>query len=454
MDTSSVIVAIASAPGPSARGIVRLSGAGCNGVLTAVLSAPPPRGRGVHRARLAAPAPSCPCLVITMPGPASSTGEDCAELHLPGNPYLLEQVVNAIVGTSKGAARRAGPGEFSARAVLLGRQSLHQVQRVAAAVAAETQAQLNAANDLRTRRAGIDTERAADSVANLLALVEAGIDFTDQEDVSAIAPAELAQRAAGLAAQLRSAVRASAGSETLLAAPLAILGGAPNAGKSSLFNALLQRNRAVASDRMGSTRDVIVEPMELSGGITIMLADAPGVHQASSTLDVLVQQRAEEALASADIVLWCTPAGQRAVPLPPVRGAVIHVNTMCDLVPDVVERTDVTHAPVCTSALRGQGLTLLRAELARAWNQRASAEGAQRVELGSLHRLLAEQAAQALEDAAHLAGQAAPRARQFHSPELVAASLRTALDRLGEVAGAIPPDDVLGRLFSKFCVGK
>jgi tRNA modification GTPase len=454
MDTSSVIVAIASAAGPSARGIVRLSGAGCWEVLSGVMNDTPPRARGVYHARLTSPAPHCPCLVITTPGPASSTGEDCAELHLTGNPYLLEQTVHAIVHASGGAARRAGPGEFSARAVLLGRQTLEQVQRVAAAVAAETQAQLSAANDLRTRRAGLSTERAADQVANLLALVEAGIDFTDQEDVSAIAPADLAQQAAGLAAELRSAVHASAGSESLLAAPLAILAGPPNAGKSSLFNALLGRSRAVASRQVGSTRDVIVEPLELSEGITMMLADAPGLREADSPLDVLVQQRAEEALASADLVLWCTPAGQKAEPPPPVRGAVIHVTTMCDLAPGMTERTPSVHTAVRTSATRGQGLTQLRTELEVAWNHRTSTRGAQRVDVIGLHRLLAEQAAQALEDAAQLAGQAAPNARQFASPELVAATLRVALDRLGEVAGAIPPDDVLGRLFSKFCVGK
>ena len=201
-----VIVAVASPPGRSVRGIVRLSGQDAWRAAAAVLSEDPASApvragaRGIQFTMLGSP--RIPVIVITMPGPRSATGEDCAEIHLPGNPALLERVVEAIVEASGGAARRAHPGEFSVRAVLNGRAAVADVERVAASIAAETDAQWRAARGLDDAASTAAARTAADEVADVLALVEAGIDFTDQEGVEAIPRADLERRVAGVRAAL------------------------------------------------------------------------------------------------------------------------------------------------------------------------------------------------------------------------------------------------------------
>ena len=457
MDTRSVIVAVASPPGAALRGLVRLSGADCCAVVRAVAAWGDTEGqhnpwsRGAYRAALrsvGAPAttprlPPCPCMLLVMPGPASATGEDCAELHLPGNPHLLERVAQACVhaGTAAGAlVRRAGPGEFSTRAVLNGRTTLADAERVAMRVAAVTDAQLAAAEALRANAAGQAAAHAADALATLLALVEAGIDFTDQEGVQAIAPARLAEELRRLCATLEAQLAQEAAREAALDAPLVVLAGAPNAGKSSLFNALLGRPRAVASPEAGTTRDELREPLPLPDGTTALLTDIPGLCQPHEALDALMQAQAERALAAADLVVWCTPAdaapaaGTARAATTLAATAALHVHTKCDLAPA---------PPLCTSAHTGQGLAELRAAIAAALAARQTQTGQARAVLGAAHRALLADATHALRDAA-----------QATQPELQAAAMRTALDRLGEVAGQIPPDDVLGRLFSRFCVGK
>jgi tRNA modification GTPase len=477
VDTRSIIVAVASPPGASLRGVVRLSGAGCRELVAelaavteaATVAAPALGGgatlaRGIHIARLRAPAPACACLVAVMPGPGSATGEDCVEVHVVGNPHLLERVCAAAVEAGRGACRRALPGEFSARAVLNGRLTLAEAERVAGAVAAATDAQLAAANALRANAAGLHTHAAADAVTTLLALVEAGIDFTDQEDVSAIAPAELARQAGALAERLDALVAESAGAEAAIAAPLVVLAGPPNAGKSSLFNALLGRERAVASPEAGTTRDVLREPLALPDGSTALLADAPGLDRSVSALDVLMQQHAEAALAEADVVLWCAPvtesegqdggdasavASSASPPPPGLRATVVRVATMSDRAP-----TTLGQRAIRTSALTGTGLDDLRREIAGAVGNRSSVGAGERLMLGAAQRELLGLATSALREAVALCETASVGARAMPSAELVAASLREALDRLGEVAGAVPPDDVLGRLFARFCIGK
>lgn len=488
MDTQSVIVAVASPAGAALRGVVRASGAGAIALAERVAErtaervaeraaeraaergacASPERtieravdriaARGVHLARLRAPLPPCPCLVVAMPGPASSTGEDTVELHLVGNPALLERVAAALVHAGSPSARRAGPGEFSARAVLNGRMTVAEAERVAAAVGAATDAQLHAANALRTDRVGALATDACDTVATLLALVEAGIDFTDQEDVSAIAPARLSRECATLAARVREVALGATARAVEASAPLVLLAGAPNAGKSSLFNALLGRPRAVASHHAGTTRDAIEEPLALPGGTHAVLCDAPGLDRSATELDALMQAQAEAALERADVVLWCTPcrriAGHRApeqrIP-PPVRAEVLDVATKCDA--DAAPSHPDSNA-LRTSAVTGQGLPELRSAIEAAVHRLAHHSGALRAGSGTVRAELLAAAAESLEVAADLAARAPSGARAVPHPELVASSLRTALDRLGEVAGAVPPDEVLGRLFSRFCIGK
>jgi tRNA modification GTPase len=440
MDTDGTIVAVASPPGRAARGIVRASGREACAAAAAVLAGDCPareaiaaRRRGVHAARLRDPA--IPVLVLVMPGPESATGEDCTEIHAPGNPALLERIVAAAVAGAGGNARRAAPGEFSARAVLAGRTDIAGAERVAAAIAAETDAGLAAAERLRSGAAHAAVAADAEEVAAVLALVEAGIDFTDQEDVVAIARPELERRIAAVRDSLRARASRARAQEAASHAPRVVLVGAPNAGKSSLFNALVGAERTVAADGRGTTRDAVEHALRLPGGEAV-LVDLPGIEEAEGELDVLAQRRAGDEIDRADLLLECSEDGSAADAALPAGVPSIRVRTKADA------RRDGPREAVATSAVTGAGIEALRSRIAAALAS-AAPRAAGDAALGAARRALVAEAAGSLDSAL-----------REHAPELVAACLRTALDRLGEVSGAIPPDDVLGRLFAGFCVGK
>ena len=445
MDAERTIVAVASPAGASARGIVRTSGpcawTHVRAILSDVDALPARPSRGVFVARLTAP--PVPVMIVCMPGPSSATGEECVEIHAPGNPLLLERVVDAVIAATQGGARRAHPGEFSARAVLSGAATLADADRVAHVIAAETDAQLEAARLLEHDAAARAAAEDAETLAGTLALVEAGIDFTDQEDVVAIARTELARRIEALRSRIRGRLASEHGSGRAAGAVRIVLAGEPNAGKSSLFNALLGHVRAVESPQRGTTRDAIEEALVLPGGMHAVLVDVPGLEEATEALDVRMQARTADALRRADVVVWCDDGGGGGVDAMRSVGAdlrnarVLHVRTKCDR-----DTPGATTASIATSARTGAGLDALRSALADAAS-RATPKSTAAAQLGSARAELLVEAERALAGAA---GETAP--------ELVAANLRIALDRLGEVAGAIPPDDVLGRLFAHFCIGK
>ena len=447
MDTVSTIVAVASPPGHAARGIVRASGReACAHVAAAIDPACAERSdvvarrRGVHAVRLADPA--IPALVLVMPGPTSATGEDCVEVHAAGNPLVLERIAAAIVSRGAGGARRAAGGEFSARAVINGRIAIADAERVARSIAAETDGELRAARELGAGSAERATAADADEVAQVLALVEAGIDFTDQEDVVAIGRADLERRLLAVSGRLRARCAAAAGDERGRRAPRVVLVGPPNAGKSSLFNALAGTARTVESEVRGTTRDAVELAVALPDGTEVLLVDAPGLDEAAEAIDLHAQRRATDAIARADLVLACAPDESGARLHFPVRA--IDVRTKGDIATarDTHRARSEPSDAIVTSARTGEGIDALRRAIADAVAA-TSPRAASVASLGSARAALLAEAADAIDAAVAV-----------HAPELVAANLRTALDRLGEVSGAIPPDDVLGRLFAGFCIGK
>ncbi|MEQ8770797.1 MAG: GTPase [Phycisphaerales bacterium] len=441
MDDAATIVAVASAPGRAGRGVVRLAGDGTRGVLGRVLTGPVPTGAGAHRARVRLGDCELPVLLAAWRGPRSYTGSDAAEILAPGNPDLLGRIVDACVDAG---AERAGPGAFSARAFLAGKITLDQAEGVAATISAETDADLRAARELTEGRAGDRARAWADEIARLLALVEAGIDFTDQEDVVAIAPADLHASAATIAGAIDrlgvDAAREETGDD-----PLVVLVGPPNAGKSTLFNALLGRPRAVIADEPGTTRDALIETLDLSphcpGAGRVRLADLPGLSDAPiDALDAQAQRAARGLIARAHALVLCDPAGRfefAADGVPAVR-----VRTKGDL-PGGGAADAIT---VC--AIDGMNLGALCRAIADASGARA--HGSASAASARHGRALAA----ARDHLTGLLGVVDPEARALNEPEVAAAALRAALDAVGEIVGHITPDDVIGRVFATFCVGK
>jgi tRNA modification GTPase len=390
-----------------------------------------------------------PVLVSAYYAPHSYTGEDSAEVQLPSNPTLIERLLGAL--TEFEGCRLANPGEFTARAYLNGKLTLDQAEGVAATVAATTTEQLEAARALLAGAAGAEYRAWADEVTTLLALVEAGIDFTDQEDVVAIAPAQLRSRVEKVQAQLAAHLGHAEGHEAGHAMPRVALVGRPNAGKSTLFNALLGRRRAVTSPVAGTTRDVLAEELDLCrdvpGAPVVLLEDLAGLDAGSQIhgLEAHATVAAHRAIEEADVLLWCDPSGRfDAAPLgvQNLGAAVIRVRTFGDQPRGGATREDLS---VC--ALDGWNLGTLRRAIADA---ATSARAAGVAALLPRHRRAMQDAAGALADAAV----SAPEAARLENPELTATALRSALDALSELVGQISPDDVLGRVFATFCVGK
>lgn len=444
------IAALATGPGRSPLALIRLSGPGVRNLCERLFEVTPDGPGQVIATRLwLAAGLGVPCWLLRFDGPRCYTGEDSAEIVLPGGPPLLERVIARLL--HEDGVREAGPGEFSARAFLNGRLSLAQAEGVAATIAARTDEQLAAAADLMSGRSGERARAWADQAAGLLALVEAGIDFTDQEDVVPIGPAALRERLALMAGEIEAALGSNAGAEAPHGLPEVVLAGPPNAGKSTLFNALLGRRRAVVSDVPGTTRDALAEELDLSrlaaGGPTVSLVDLAGLDEAlthAGGIDALAQHAAAKRMAAARVVVLCDPAGRFDIGVP-ASVATVRVRTKADL-PSAA--TPIDTLAVC--AIDGRNLGPLARAIADAVEGSPDHDGAWML---PRHRRVLGLARERLRSAIGLLESQASE-RVIERVELVAGELRLALDLLGELAGAISPDDVIGRVFATFCVGK
>lgn len=428
------IFAVSTPPGRSDRAMLRVSGEDLKPLMARIFSsAPHPRRLAPARLGLQGVL-GLPVLAAYFPVPRSYTGEDMLEIQAAGNPLLVERISERLLALP--GVRQAEPGEFTARAYLAGRMDLARAEGVAARIAAANEAQLRAADRLGSGEAGAALVAMADELAELLALVEAGIDFTDQEDVVAISPSELRDRLGAVLARMEAELGPASG-ERAAEAPLVVLAGAPNAGKSTLFNSMLGRERAVAGDLAGTTRDALIEPLDLCdaapGAGCVRLADLPGLDAvARGEADRSAQSRALAALQGADVVVHCDPTG-RFPPLQMAAAPVIRVRTKADL-PGV-------GGGLAVCALDGWHLDVLKRAIADAVG------GLEGDALPSRYR-------RALTDARDRTREAIALAGDSMDAELVADALRAALDCLGELLGRIEPDEILGRVFSSFCIGK
>lgn len=461
--STDTIAAISSAVGPAARMIVRLAGPESHAIarqLGVESIAPSAASRVTLRfANLA-----CPAWMYAFTSPRSYTGEDAIELHIPGNPRLATMLLDHLIDLG---ARRADPGEFTSRAFFNGRLDLAAAEAVAATISAHSERELRAARQLLAGELSRRLKSPMDALAELLALVEVGIDFVD-EDVTLLTPADQHWRLDAVRCDLDALLHASTRFERLSHEPRFVLVGRPNAGKSTLLNALAGEDRAVISDEPGTTRDALSARIVLQRG-TITLVDVAGLEDADDTLTLAhlaeklaekgsllingaqdveraMQVRAHAEIAQADAVLLVREQSDRR-PDPPL-----------DRVPDLVvyTKSDLPGEPrfsevglpelptVHLSAHTNEGIDDLLNQLDQfAFGTTSSTADA--IALSARHVAAVEAALTAIERARPLVG---------GSPELLAIELREALDHLGQVLGMVTPDDLLGRIFSRFCIGK
>ena len=430
MTDTETIFAPASGAGAAAIAVLRLSGAETGAVLRAVAGRqPPPRHASLRRLRNAAGETLDHALVLWLPGPASYTGEDSAELHLHGGRAVVAAVADALAAAG---ARPAEPGEFTRRAFLNGKLDLVAAEAVADLVAAETEAQRRQA--LRQLEGALGDLYRSWS-ARLLALMageEALIDFPDEDLPPALAAAAAAERAA-LAADIAAHLADSHRGERLREGLVFAVTGPPNVGKSSLVNALAGRDVAIVSALPGTTRDAL-ETRLILGGVPVTLVDTAGLRETADPIEAEGVRRARAHAAAADLVLALSEAGSPAPAREHGSVPVLAIATKTDL------GGAVPPGALGVSAATGAGVAALRARLATAAERLTQAAGPAPL-TRTRHRAALTDALAALERVAPL-------------PELRAEDLRQAVRALGRITGAVAVEDVLDRIFSAFCIGK
>lgn len=449
------IVAVSSPPGRSPRGLLRVSGAKARLVIASLLDTDdrdfPDRQLIPSRLRLSASA-TIPVLISSFEGPRTYTGQDMIELQCPGHPALLDRLVQSAIAAG---CRLAEAGEFTFRAYLAGKLDLTQAEGIGATIAATSDSQLQAATLLRQGKLGQFAESLVNQLGTLLALVEAGIDFVDQDDVVAIWPRDLDEGLASVQSKLDELLANSRSWGAIEALPRVVLVGEPSAGKSTLLNALLGRTRAVIDAQPGTTRDVLAEPLTLSTAdgraVEVMLVDIAGLDDPANPLDADAQHAARRALCEADLLLHVIDEDDRddlTLPLEAAADRVL-VRSKCDVNPP----SETAHCDVKLSAITGEGLDQLRSLILSRIGQRAVSLAADRLALQPRHESCLRAAMSHVLDART---KLQPQVNEcaLHDVELIAACLRTGLDELAGLGGELTPDDVIGRVFSTFCIGK
>ena len=444
------IFALATAPARAALAVMRLSGAGTRAAVEALLAGPAPQPREARLRRLKGAGGGIvdEAVVIWMPGPASYTGEDVAELHLHGGRAVVDAVSEALLALG---LRLAEPGEFTRRAFENGKLDLAQAEAVADLVDAETEGKRRQALAQLEGALGRRYEAWRDRLLEALANLEAAIDFPDEE-----LPADVAARArpplVALAGELAEALAGAERGERVREGYRIAIVGAPNAGKSSLLNRLVEREAAIVTAVPGTTRDVIEAPLVI-GGFKVLLADTAGLRRTRNEIEREGVRRAEAWAESAALRLWVVDGaandGSWAEAKPAVRRGDLLVLNKADLgrgrdreAAGIFATTQGCRI-VPVSAVQGGGLQDLHAAvLERISGDLGSGEfpAATRAR----HRARLEEALGAVRRGLE----------SLESPELAAEDLRLAGRALGRVTGRIDPEEVLGRIFASFCIGK
>jgi len=441
------IAAVASAPGGAERGIVRVSGANAVDMVGQVFepgeSAESPASQISYRRSGIVRLPEFPsvqCDAWVWPTARSYTGQPMVELHLPGSPPLLECVLESLF---QYGVRPARAGEFTLRAFLAGRMDLAQAEAVLGVIDADDHEELTTAlNQLAGGLSGKLLQLRSD-LLELLADLEAGLDFVE-EDIEFVSREEVMRRLQhGILAddQLR-----------------VVLAGLPNAGKSTLFNALSKSDDAIVSAVAGTTRDYLSARVTC-GELDIELIDTAGLDQSDTGIDGVAQQLGSGQFGEADLLVWCVAGdageGERAADrlalekLNSRHDRVIVIKTRGDLVEDGTEdfgsRSDENALVV--SSVSGEGLAELRDLIAEALSRSAQGE---RQFVGST----AARSRDSLRRSRESLQRAHEAANGRFGDELVAFETRAGIETLGEIVGTIYTDDLLDQIFSRFCIGK
>ena len=450
------IVAIATAPGRGAIGVVRVSGPALTAIMQAVCGRALEARRATYLPLLDAHGQAIDHgLAIYFRGPHSYTGEDVLELQAHGGPVVLQLLLARCLEAGAGVgARLALPGEFTQRAFVNGKLDLAQAEAVSDLIDASTEAAARSAARSLTGHFSDEIGRLASQLIELRTLVEATLDFPDEE-IDFLEKADARGRMAAIAAALVAVLSRARQGALLREGIKVVLAGQPNVGKSSLLNALAGVELAIVTPLAGTTRDKVSETIQFDG-IPIHVTDTAGLRDSNDEIECLGIARTWQAVADADLVLFLHDLTRTAEPAYASAERQLALQLAEALGSDgrllhVYNKADATgQAPpsdgTLISALTGQGLQALRQAVLTVVGGELLPEGLYIARSRHVHAL--QRAAQ------HLDLAMAQAARADAALDLLAEELRLAHNALGEITGSFTPDDLLGQIFGRFCIGK
>lgn len=421
------IFALSSGSPPAAIGVVRISGPQAGSALAALAGTLPAVRRASYRTlRSREGAILDQALVLWFPGPRTATGEDLAELHLHGGRAVVAAVEAALL--SETGLRRAAPGEFTRRAFAQGRIDLAEAEGLADLLSAETELQRQAALAMAGGAFSRQVESWRDRVLTASAAVEAVLDFGDEDDVADLPP-DFLMRLSEIRAELEEWLDRPR-AEALRDGYRVVLAGPPNAGKSTLFNALVEDEAAITSPLAGTTRDVLTRAVSL-GGVPFLFGDTAGLRdETGDEIEAIGISRARAELGRADLVLWLGPEGEGPADA-------WEISPQADLF-HVEQKKAARHR---VSAMSGEGLDGLRDDLIATARSMMPRPGD--AALNRRQHLLVAEAKRAIEAAG-----------VESDPLLVAEGLRLARSAFDALVGRATTEDMLDALFGRFCIGK
>jgi tRNA modification GTPase len=427
------IFAAASGFGRAAVCVIRISGPATRRLLDALAGGAPPARRMALR-RLRDPGNGDildQSLVVFFPAPHSFTGEDQAELQIHGGLAVRQAVLRVL--SALPACRAAEAGEFTRRAFLNGRMDLSEIEGLADLIDAETEGQRKQALRQLEGALGKLCEDWRTRLIKAQALLEAALDFADEGDIPETLEAQAREEMAAVAGEVALQLAQAGRGERLREGFHVVLAGPPNAGKSTLLNALARRDLAIVSPIAGTTRDVIEVRCDLDG-LPVVFADTAGIRASEDLIEVEGVSRARIRMETADLVLWLDPSDERSPPPPELRDA-LHVVTKADLGAVIEE------GPLLLSVRDGRGMARLLETIAE--RALASCGAGEALLTRERHRLALAEARDAL-----------LRGLEQVETELLAEDTRLAVRAIGRISGRVDVEDILDQLFSAFCIGK
>lgn len=438
--STDTIVSIATPPGRGGVGIVRVSGELASSIAEAVLgSLPEPRRASFKAFRDSDGQAIDEGLAIYFPAPGSFTGEDVLELHGHGGPVILSMVVDRAIGLG---ARRAEPGEFSRRAFLNDKLDLAQAEAIADLIESGTEQAARAAVRSLSGAFSAAVLTLTNKLTELRVHVEAAIDFPEEE-IDFLSDDALIERLDDCSREFADLLADATVGRVLRDGYQVVLVGQPNAGKSSLMNRLSGEDTAIVTEIAGTTRDVLRERIDVDG-LAVELVDTAGLRQNPGVIEKEGIRRAKDAMANADAVLWVQDANETQAERPelPEGVPVLIVRNKIDV---SESRGDLDEHTIEISAKTGKGIGELRDRIRRLAGYRDLGEGAFTAR---------QRHVEAIERAARSFASGRAALTESGAGELLAEELRLAQQALGEITGEVSSDELLGRIFSSFCIGK